>query len=79
MDRGAWWAAAHGVAQSRTRLKRLSSSSILLHRLKDIASSLSIHLLMILDSSYDLAIPFLGIYLEKKKKTETQVINTFVS
>ena len=27
MDRGAWWAAVHGVPQSRTRLKRLSSSS----------------------------------------------------
>ena len=26
-DRGAWWAAVHGVAQSWTRLKRLSSSS----------------------------------------------------
>ena len=26
-DRGAWWAAVDGVAQSRTRLKRLSSSS----------------------------------------------------
>ena len=26
-DRGAWWAALYGVAQSRTRLKRLSSSS----------------------------------------------------
>src|SRR5574337_1269524 len=24
MDRGAWWAAVHGVAQSRTRLKQLS-------------------------------------------------------
>ena len=24
---GAWWAAIYGVAQSRTRLKRLSSSS----------------------------------------------------
>ena len=24
MDRGAWWAAVHGVAQSRTQLKRLS-------------------------------------------------------
>ena len=24
-DRGAWWAAVHGVAQSRTRLKQLSS------------------------------------------------------
>ena len=27
MDGGAWWAAVHGVARSRTRLKRLSSSS----------------------------------------------------
>ena len=25
-DRGAWWAAVNGVAQGRTRLKRLSSS-----------------------------------------------------
>ena len=27
MDGGAWWAAVYGVAQSWTRLKRLSSSS----------------------------------------------------
>ena len=26
-DRGAWWAAVYGVAQSQRRLKRLSSSS----------------------------------------------------
>ena len=26
-DGGAWWAAVYGVSQSRTRLKRLSSSS----------------------------------------------------
>ena len=26
-DRGPWWAAVYGVAQSQTRLKRLSSSS----------------------------------------------------
>ena len=26
-DRGAWWAAVHGVSKSWTRLKRLSSSS----------------------------------------------------
>ena len=30
-DRGVWWAAAYGVAQSRTRLKRLSSSSSMLY------------------------------------------------
>ena len=28
-DGGAWWAAVYGVAKTRTRLKRLSSSSIL--------------------------------------------------
>ena len=27
-DRGAWWAAIYGVAQSQTRLKQLSNSSI---------------------------------------------------
>ena len=27
VDRGVWWAAVHGVAQSRTRLMRLISSS----------------------------------------------------
>ena len=26
MDGGAWWAAVYGVAQSQTRLKRLSSN-----------------------------------------------------
>ena len=30
MDRGAWWAAVYGVAQSLTRLKQLSSSSSML-------------------------------------------------
>ena len=29
-DGGAWWAAVYGVARSRTRLKRLSSSSCIL-------------------------------------------------
>ena len=29
-DRGAWWAAIYGVAQSQTRLKQLSSNSSIL-------------------------------------------------
>ena len=37
-DRGAWWAAIYGVAQSRTRLKRLSSSSS--SRLQQMSQSL---------------------------------------
>ena len=31
-DGGAWWSAVYGVAQSRTRLKGLSSSSICVFR-----------------------------------------------
>ena len=34
-DGGAWWAAVCGVAQSRTRLKRLSSSSIFCQKDKE--------------------------------------------
>ena len=33
-DWGAWWAAVYGVTQSRTRLKRLSSSSSKLFKVK---------------------------------------------
>ena len=34
MDRGAWWAAVHGVAQSRTQLKRLSMHACMYWRRK---------------------------------------------
>ena len=34
MDGGAWWAAVSGVAQSWTRLKRLSSSSSMTYYFK---------------------------------------------
>ena len=34
MDEGAWWAAVYGVAQSWTRLMQLSSSSILIYKMK---------------------------------------------
>ena len=27
MDRGAWWAAVHGISESQTRLKRLTTHS----------------------------------------------------
>ena len=45
MDRGAWWAAVYGVAQSRTWLKQLSSSSILLDFTWPYSSWLSTYLL----------------------------------
>ena len=41
---GAWWAAVYGVAQSRTRLKRLSSSSSKIQEFKFIKSSFWKHL-----------------------------------
>ena len=41
-DSGAWWAAVYGVTQSRTRLKRLSSSSSKRH--KHLFSSVSFHI-----------------------------------
>ena len=43
-DGGAWWAAVYGVAQSRTQLKRLSSSSSILLILKSIIYILVWHL-----------------------------------
>ena len=42
-DRGAWWAAIYGVAQSRTRLKQLSSSNS--SRTSDIGPSSVFYLL----------------------------------
>ena len=44
-DGGAWWVAVYGVAQSRTRLKRLSSSSsfVLLHNTLSQAYGLKYH------------------------------------
>ena len=40
-DAGAWWAAVYGVAQSRTRLKQLSSSSSIAHSRNDAKNQIS--------------------------------------
>ena len=48
-DGGAWWAAVSGVAQSRTRLKRLSSSSSssrMGHTITKIISGLLVYILV---------------------------------
>ena len=45
-DRGAWWAAVYGVAQSRTRLKQLSSSIVAVQQSE---SAVCIHLFPFLD------------------------------
>ena len=39
-DGGAWWAAVYGVAQSRTRLKRLSSSSSIYRKVISLRNSM---------------------------------------
>ena len=39
-DRAAWWAAVYGVAQSRTRLQQLSSSSNTTQKLKTIVTEI---------------------------------------
>ena len=49
-DGGAWWAAVYEVAQSRTQLKRLSSSS---RTFQDITCSFSKEDIFISTSSYD--------------------------
>ena len=53
-DGGAWWAAVYGVAQSWTRVKRLSSSS---------SSSMCIHLIEFLRFTYI----FVKVLLPRKK------------
>ena len=40
-DRGVWWAAVYGVAQSRTRLKRLSSKESK-HAMTELLAKMSI-------------------------------------
>ena len=35
-DRGAWWAMVHGVAKSRTRLKRYAQSAFIEHLILEI-------------------------------------------
>ena len=51
-DRGAWWAAVYGVVQSRTRLKRLSSSSSCCFISED---PREIHIYQCLMNSWDVA------------------------
>ena len=52
-DGGAWWAAIYGVAQSRTRLKRLSSSS-------SSRQNVSFPVVQLVKNQQEAQIPFLG-------------------
>ena len=71
MDGGAWKAAVHGVAKSRTRLKRLSSSSsraswicAFLSNLGKLSSFFKVSLLFLSSPGFpinDYVIPFIGV------------------
>ena len=72
-DGGAWWAAVYGVAQSRTRLKWHSSSSMLLLGQKNITCCNDItwsNNQRIPDSSPKIGLPFIGwnTYAETRAK-----------
>ena len=55
-DRGAWWAAVHGVAQSQTRLKQLS-----MHALeKDVATHSSVLAWRISGTEEPGGLPYMG-------------------
>ena len=43
MDRGAWWVTVHGVAKSRTGLKRLSMHACILLAGKDIQMTIKMN------------------------------------
>ena len=64
-DGGAWWAAVHGVAQSQTQLKRLSSSSswlseTILEAYASASSALSSHTMLLKERTSSVS-PALGI------------------
>ena len=54
-DGGAWWAAVYGVAQSRTRLRWLSSSSSSIHKNKEEWGKLTYFLSLITDLNLKLS------------------------
>ena len=65
-DRGAWWAAVYGFAQSWTRLKRLSSSSICIYvcNKKQVQKYICIHLCICIIFQFACIIPKLSFHLK---------------
>ena len=58
-DGGAWWAAVYGVAQSRTRLKRLSSSSSSLFKIfaPSLTHEMDLYIFLCLNGLYFIWVP----------------------
>ena len=51
-DSGAWWAALYGVTQSQTRLKQLSSSSVIKLKVMNVNIHVQIFLKLLLTKKY---------------------------
>ena len=51
-DSGAWWAAIYGVTQSQTRLKQLSSSSVIKLKVMNVNIHVQIFLKLLLTKKY---------------------------
>ena len=67
-DRGAWWAAVYGVAQSRTRLKWLSSKCLF-----KMLPSFSLFWLV-----FDLALPFKILFSLPNENSHTARVGQFI-
>ena len=72
-DGGAWWAAVHGVAQSRTRLKRLSSSSSSSNMGSSVQFSLVAQLCPTLCDPMNHTMPGLPVHHQLPESTQTHV------
>ena len=70
---GAWWAAVHGVAQSRTRLKRLSSSSSSSNMGSSVQFSLVAQLCPTLCDPMNHTMPGLPVHHQLPESTQTHV------
>ena len=79
-DGGAWWAAVQGVAQSQTRLKRLSSSSNILVSDAMYFLSLQVRLKILCAFQFDLLIT--SLYEESswyKAHKDTKILHQIVT
>ena len=86
MDRGAWWAAVHGVAKSRTRLSDFTSSNFCCHgfffckfaRERRNAEVFCLLLLHISSSAVELQYQCLRVVREEESEAGTSLSETLV-
>ena len=66
-DRGAWWPAVHGVAQSRTRMKRLSSNGSSSNQAEEQASTAGVRVEFFFGSPWKMDMQRQQVKLEPKR------------